>query len=413
MNDLAHVETMEMAVLGSIIDHPETASSVFETLHPEGFGPRVRVLVEAVSAMTKEGIPLTPELVLDRLRRAGQLRSEHGALIHDCMAHGFAVVDVSWYVSALADMKLSQRLETLGSRVQNAARTTSPESVMDFLGQELVTLRDQVGVRQHHAPTTLADLLLEPEAPDTEWHIPGVIPASDRTMIVGLEGSGKGVMLAQLALSYALGIQPFTMEPLPRPGRALLIEVENSRSQTVRRLRQMLSWATRYPCAGGPENLIVEVRQGGIDLCKPDDQGWFLRLVNDVRPDIISIGPLYRMIGSGDINEEAMHRCWMNVFEPLLERGTSFVIEHHAPHGGEGGKRREMRPVGSSVLRRWFSQGVSLNVMECDAHRSSFCRRCPRVADLNFFRGSREGGTDWPNRVRSPGGNLWWGEASA
>lgn len=220
----------------------------------------------------------------------------------------------------------------------------------------------------------------------------------------GLIPTHNSVALRQFALSYALGLSPFTLEQIPEPGKALLIDCENSRAQVVRGLRGMYSYASRHTHAGSPDNLVVESRQRGIDLCEPYDQRWFRDLVRRSEAKVVCIGPLYR-IASGDINVEETVRCWQRVMEPMLDNGISIVMEHHSPHGMAG--QRELRPIGSSALRRWFSQGVALRVLTCDAHGTPYCRMCPRMADVEMWRGSRDE-TWWPAQVRSPGAEVWW-----
>lgn len=405
MDNAPHLDVMEQAVLGCVLDDPSRAEAVFRKVSPDDFGPRTQLVAETVHKMHADGEPITAELVLHRLRSSGKIRPDHGVLVSDCLAHGYtSLPHLGHYVDALADVYLGRRVSILGARIQQMVGKNDVFTVLNFVGEELARLSLAVEREGKVPVTTLTDILAEPDTGDSEWLIPGLLPASDRLMIVGGEGSGKSVALRQFALSYALGLDPFELTPIPEPGKALLIDCENSRPQVVRALRGMYSFASRHAHEGTPDNLVVESRQRGIDLCEPYDQRWFLDIVRRSEAKVVCIGPLYRIAG-GDINVEETVRCWQRVMEPLLDSGISIVMEHHSPHGMAG--QRELRPIGSSALRRWFSQGVALKVLHCDAHGTPYCRMCPRAADVEMWRGSRDE-TWWPRQVRSPGAEVWW-----
>lgn len=407
MPQLEHVEIMEMAVLGSVIDNPERAREVFERITPDEIGPKSHIIADVLFTMVSEGSPVTPQLLLERLRTTGRLRQEHPVLIADMLAQGYALVHHAQYVDALVGIYQARRLSIMGARIQQMSTSSDPESILEYVSHELVRMRDEFGGREQAPPVTLRDLLDEPFTSEPEWLIPDILTTADRLLITANEGGGKSVLLRQFALSYALGIHPFHPETATKPGKALIIDCENSRSQVVRGLVNMWEFAEQYNPQGRPEDLVVESRQSGVDLCDPADQAWFLRLVRSVQPQVICMGPLYRMAG-GDINDESTVRCWQRIMEPLLEMGTSIVMEHHAGNGREdGGKgKRELRPIGSSVIRRWFSQGVGLRIQNCEAHGRLYCRTCRREATVELWRGSRDE-TSWPRKVRSPG-YTWW-----
>jgi len=325
-------------------------------------------------------------------------------MLTDMVAYGEQIFDLDYYVNALARINAQRQIRYLGVRLQDMADTCEPLAALAYVDNELKRLQRAAETTDTPALITLADMLNEKDDGEIEWHLDGVLPKSDRLLIVAEEGVGKSVLLRQLAMSYAMGVHPFDIRRGQKPGRAMLIDCEVSRRQLVRSLRDMYSYVAPL-ASGSPANLVVESRQGGIDLCDPVDQGWLLRLVREHRPMVLCMGPLYRM-ATGDINEEQNLRCWQRVLEPLLEWGTSIVMEHHVGNANVGGKR-DLRPIGSSVIRRWMSQGIALRLQECDAHGDEFCRVCGRMASVEHWRGSRDE-TDWPCFVRSPGQVAWW-----
>jgi len=404
---LAHIEQMEMAVLGALIESPEEHGAlVLSRLPVEQFSSRVYHLACAVYDRLAEKQPMSAQLVLDTLRTQGRLRAEYGPLVADCMAYGYATPSIPHYVDALADLYAQRRLYQAAARVQQMAGTSELHTTLAYLTAEVQTLTEEAGARSGAPPTTLADILAEPDPGPMDWLIPGLLPVSDRLLITAEEGMGKSTLLRQMSLSYVLGVQPFDPTGTFQPGRALLIDAEVSRRQLVTALRRMHGFAVRHSNAGDPANLVVESRQGGIDLCDPADQGWLMRLVRSHRPQLLCLGPLYRMVG-GDINDEAAVRCWQRVLEPLLEEGVSIVMEHHSPNATDRNGRRDLRPIGSSVIRRWFSQGVGVRGVRCERHDADFCRACPREGRIEMWRGSRDE-TWWPTHIKSPGSDVWW-----
>jgi len=395
---------MEMSVLGCAMEDPEgRGSALFDRVDVDSFGGRTHHIAAALYRMIKNKQAITPELVMQHLHKQGRLRHDTPSLLADMVAQAFDA-HFDHYLQALTDVYLSREVMKLGNRITELAVEQDPGSVMNFISENLVRLRDEADTRPEREPETLLDLLAMQDLED-EWHIPGLLPTSDRLLITANEGGGKSVLLRQIALSYALGLHPFEPTVTQDPGIALLIDAENSRRQVVRGLKNQYAYAMQYQVTGKPENLVVESRQGGMDLCEPGDQAWLLRLVRKTNAKVLCLGPLYRMAG-GDINDEATVRCWQRVLEPLLEEGVSIVMEHHAGNGTDGGNKRALRPIGSSVIRRWFSQGVGLRINECEAHEVLYCRVCKRTAGVEMWRGSRDE-THWPRHLRSPG-TAWW-----
>jgi len=396
-----------MAVVGSVMEVPENGHLVFDRLPVEQMSSRVYRIASVVYEMWAEKEPISPPLVLERLRQNGTLRPEDAPTLHDMTAHGFAAPIVS-YVDALADVYGSRRAHAMGARVQQMIQGGTPlHTVLSYATSEVESITTEVQDRSAMVTPTLADILAEPDPGDIEWLLPDVLAYSDRALITAVEGGGKSVLLRQFALSLALGIDPFDPTRQTEPRRALLVDAENSRRQVVRSLRRMYGFASRHRHEGSPSLLAVESRQGGLDLTSAGDQGWLTGLVRQYRPSLVCIGPLYR-ITSGNLNDDESHRPWQRMMEPWLDQGISIVMEHHAPLmiDPTTGKR-VLRPIGSSVLQRWFAQGVGIRTKKCERHESEHCRTCPKEGRIEQWRGSRDE-TYWPHYIRSPGSEVWW-----
>ncbi|MFC3238236.1 hypothetical protein ACFOL3_34495, partial [Streptomyces nitrosporeus] len=101
---------------------------------------------------------------------------------------------------------------------------------------------------------------------------------------------------------------------------------------------------------------------GGLDLTAPADRAMLARRVEQARPDLILIGPLYKLTISGKSDEEAA-KPLMGALEMLrtASNGAAMLIEAHSPHAAPGVKRRDLRPIGSSLWLRWPEFGFGLS----------------------------------------------------
>lgn len=204
------------------------------------------------------------------------------------------------------------------------------------------------------ADPDLDDVLNEPEA-EYDWVIPDVLERGDRVILTGAEGAGKSTLLRQIGVQSAAGIHPFTLDDMD-PLTVLYIDLENSRPQSKRKLKPLrLAAGKRYP------NRLMHpvIRSQGLDLTDPFDQMWLDERIRADRPDLVIIGPIYKMVG-GDPTEEAPARKVALLLDHLrVKYGFALLIEAHSPHATNGSKRVE-RPYGASLWVRWPEFGLHI-----------------------------------------------------
>ncbi|MFP1630026.1 AAA family ATPase [Streptomyces sp. 5K101] len=232
------------------------------------------------------------------------------------------------------------------------------------------------------APTRdLLDFLQE--ADDVpEWVIPGVLARWDRLMITAGEGGGKSLLLRQILMRAAAGLHPWKRARI-EPVRVLLVDAENADAQVRPWLRRMADAAADEGAPIGRGHFHLEVRPDGLDLTAAADRAWLARTVERVRPDLISIGPLYKITTNGASDEEAA-RPLMSALEMIrtASNGAAMVLEAHSPHASMG------KRIDSSLWLRWPEFGFGLS----PGHRSGSAghpadglgdlARAPRGADV-------------------------------
>ena len=232
------------------------------------------------------------------------------------------------------------------------------------------------------------------------WCIPGVLEAGDRFILTGPEGYGKSLLTYQMAVCAAAGIHPFRFDVRIAPQKVLLIDCENSERISRRRLRRLEKLATgagrRVPDGG----LRLIHRPAGVDL-GGDDSLWLLERMVAHQPQLLVIGPMYRL-HLADLGDEPAARAIVTSLDKArLSCGAALLCEAHSPHG-ETLRTRPIRPAGSSLFLRWPEMGYGLRPQ--GAGRDEFDQM--HEFTLEYWRGPREDRPDMPRR-------LAWGEDPA
>lgn len=360
------------------------------------FDPHLREVAAACLELAAKGKPCDPVTVRAELLRAG-LRSQviDGVWLFDVMRDGCLIAQVSHHAKTLRELAVRREVIALATRALQAANNpmSDPFAAAAYLHVEAGVIADAGDpVRAPHVEDA-TDFLAGDDAYD--WQIPGLIERGDRLLITGGEGSGKSVLSRQMAVCAAAGVHPFTSEHVD-PLRVLLVDLENGTRHLRRALRGLWQHATDMGRPVGRGFLTVESRPSGIDLTGPEDRLWLSRLCEHVHPDLLVIGPLYRM-HAADMNAEEPARQLTRVIDGIRASvGCSVVLETHAPHG-QNGMVRNLRPVGSSLFRRWPEFGYGLRPKDSDdAVMSLVAWRGPR--DERSFPPAlaRGGPQEWP-----------------
>ena len=227
--------------------------------------------------------------------------------------------------------------------------------------------------------------------PPSDWVIPHLLERGDRLLFTGFEGQGKSVLIRQLAICAAAGVHPFDDEPTA-PQRVLFIDLENPDRKSRRHFRKLeeIARGKGFPVPEGAFRIIQ--KPAGIDLTRDDDAAWLMERVTAHKPDLLVIGPFYRL-HAADMNEEKSARKVVSVLDAVrVKADCALITEAHAGHGA--GTDRSVRPTGSSLLLRWpeFGYGLKPATDQADEHGHF------RVMAVKAWRGPREERA-WPAEV--------------
>jgi len=284
-------------------------------------------------------------------------------------------------------------LQIASTRITAGVEEMPPERVLERALEDLRGIREDHIIDELHAVSL--ESVLHTDA-KYDWVIEGLLERKDRLMITGAEGGGKSTLIRQMAITASAGIHPFREFPIT-PARVLVVDAENTEKQWSREVGKWAQSAQTLSSTSPFQNMMLAcVRR--MDLSKDMDLGQLHRLVDEHKPDVLFIGPLYRLVPRAiDSDDDAAPL--LAALDTLRDRGVALVIEAHAGHAKNMRGERDLRPRGSSQLLGWpeFGYGLRKNAKN------------PLHVDMVRWRGDRDQRA-WPEklgRAHKEGSQRW------
>lgn len=382
----------EELVIGGCLLNENAVPFAANHLTPDDFhSVQLAGVFQAIVEVRNVGDPVEPFSVWRRCEANG-VRGLKVTDLHEWVANVGAAVSVDYYARQVKEDATRRRLALAGVRYQQAM--TDPEipaakTVSDMI-HELQAIRDNSTDAELRAKS-LGEILDVPEVA-ADWVIPHLFERGDRMIITGHEGLGKTTWIRQLGICAAAGINPSTLDHI-QPVRGLVVDVENSETQWRRETYDMARTAASYGPASPRDNLFVHCGKR-MDLRRDKDLGLIHRLVDEHSPEILFIGPLYRLVPTG-INNDEEAAPLIAALDTLRDRGLVLVMEAHAPKGQNG--ERNLAPRGSAALMGWPEFGFGLAPTETGA-------------EVIRWRGDRDRKREWPKELFKAGPFPWTGD---
>jgi hypothetical protein len=322
---------------------------------------------------------------------AGKWRPEYAETLRGVFVHVVADKDKPGQAHA---RQVAASLEDIALAVDILEAAAGHKDAAAHLAAGLTLADFEVTWEQGEPAIDLAPDLYEFLAasdPAFDWIIPDLLERGDRLIWTGFEGLGKSVITRQLAIAAAAGIHPFEDRRID-PRRVLFIDCENPERKSRRHFRKLehTARANGFPVPPGAFRIIH--RPEGIDLTTGEDQAWLLERVTAHKPDLLVIGPFYRL-HMADANEERAARTVVAALDAArVKADCALVTEAHAGHGPGASFARGLRPIGSSLLMRWpeFGYGIAPHP-EAEPDENGRCRH----VRVHAWRGPREE-RSWP-----------------
>jgi hypothetical protein len=398
-------DNAERSALGVLIERPDLVRRSGIQLDDLNPARGHHEILSALYDMAEQGRSGNLTLLAEELRSRGVLNRVgdgeergHVYLLTLWSARGVAP-ELPYLAEVIRTATTRRKAQELAARVmQLVTSQPDPDSFLDGLAAQAIDLEMLVNQAEHHdGPLQglhlVRDIIQRP-IPPRNWVIPGILEHMDRVLLVAPEGIGKSVLSRQVGACLAAGVHPFAHKVKIPAKRVLLIDLENPEALSARGLRDVVGRLTddigdRYHVWNWPQ---------GLDIRSQAGRSLLIRAIEQTRPDLISVGPLYKLsLGkSGDSYELAAQET-ATVLDSIRQRyNCALWIEHHMAKG-EGGNRPG-NPLGSSYWMRWPEFGPTL-VMDD-----------PELPDrfrLGRYRGDRERRW-WPSHLQKNAGQLLW-----
>lgn len=406
-----HDVTAEQRLLGIYINNPALALS-------DGAGPSDfdslrghQLILAAILDQAESGIPgsfqhLTATLTAGgHMSRVGDDTARETAYLFRLRELGHTAVlpyDADEARKAIHAASLRRGLAEHGTRlVQAVDQQPDPEVMLEVASELSLTISMLVddnrldGDKPLPGLRSVAELLSMPEEP-REWLIPGLLARRERVILIADEGSGKSVLSRQVGACLAAGVHPFLPAARYEPRRVLLVDLENPPGIVRRNLAEHVKNVGGLDAIG--DRMSIWNWPSGLDVRSPSGRALLTRAVEQTRPDLLLIGPLYKMTEprSGESYEEQAART-SKALDGLRDRyGISLWIEHHSAKPQDG---KRSNPFGSSLWMRWPEFGLRLDRPSDKEESNTF--------PLGRFRGDRET-RHWPQALVRSAGRLQW-----
>lgn len=344
------LDQLQLAALYHASLSNESAETVFSIVDVDDFEPghQQEIASTIVSLLSRGDV--------EQMAVANKASEKNPALFKWFLVH----VKEEFYstatycANAVRDAANRRRLQATLTRHLQRAEKMPPDEVLNELIDELQL--NEAHISSGLSTVPLTDVL---DAPDDlrPWIMPDMLRTNERMIVTGPEGGGKSVLVAQICLGAAMGVNTMDSKMTEHdPMRVLMLDVENDRLQVRNNMRKVYP-ALREIRQVQPEIEWVDVSD--IDLSDSVERQRVIKLAKERQPDLMYMGSLYRLAPEGDKVDSAFVHVSRTVDRIRSETGASVLLEAHAGHGLSN-DRNGMRPYGSSMWMRWPEFGFGM-----------------------------------------------------
>lgn len=373
------IETEEALLGALLLSRDAVGTAVLLVTVKDFYRPSHGELFATIAKLHGSGEPTDPASVAAALPKRILEDLGGSAALMSLQSRTPSTSSAARYARVIAGHAAMRNLIDVGGRVANLGyEATDPADAVE----QARTWLAEVDLPVASLPGDLwevGEFLDQPED-RWPWAVPGLLRQHDRCVIVAPEGRGKTMLLRSMAMTIGQGLHPFTFAPIP-PQRTLLVDAENPRYLIAKKMRPMRSNMFQS------NRTWLWSRPGGVNLLKRAPFAELEAVVAYVKPAVVCLGPLYKLLVGDKKDEEVMGALLARLDDLRARYGLVLVLEHHAPKEQQG--VRKMQPYGSQTLLAWPEFGIGLQPIPPSRDTPS------GALAVEFWRGSRDE-RPWP-----------------
>lgn len=376
------VEVIEQLQLSALYHASRgEADTVFSVCDVADFLPGHQMEIAAICVSLMHDGQVTPMAVMDRCSKQSRDLVTFFTTRVDSEMYGTA----TFCANAVRDHGNRQRLTATISRAQQALSSQKP------VEQIVSDLNEAIGEHEAALSSGLAVIdftdIMDTLDDIRPWIMPTMLRTNERMIITGPEGGGKSVLVAQMCLGAAMGVNTLDLAlGTHEPVRVLMLDVENDRLQVRNNMRKV--WPYLNELSGGVKPEIEWVDSRDIDLSDSVERQRVIRLAKERQPQLMYMGSLYRLAPEQDRADAQFTHVSRTVDRIRAETGASVLLEAHTGHGMQNDRNGAMRPYGSSMWMRWPEFGLGM------------VKHSSGSVELKNWRGHRSDDRHWPAGLR-------------
>ena len=354
MTGIPHSPDIEERVVGAALIWPGPVEAVTTDLSPEDFyTPKWALAWGLIVGCFEKGLKPDARLIVEQARG----RIEMADMIEATCTEG--TVQRQHVETLLAHSAARRVIQSCKAALDSLVAGEAAWPTIDTLQDQIESVRE-ASTSGAVESVTMSDLIKHADD-SAPWVVPGLLRTDWRAVVVGGEGVGKGVLLRQIAMLAAQGLHPFRFTKI-EPKRTWIADLENPRAAIAETAGPMDEQLRRTVGADydGSRCRLWHHREG-IDLRSRASRAELRRELNDFRPDLVCLGPVYKSFRRvrGEGYEDAADDAQAILDELRTRYNFALVLEHHAAKG-KPGEQRTMDPMGSQRWMAWPEFGFSL-----------------------------------------------------
>ena len=382
---IPHDLAAEESVLGCCLLKREACEPALEILTPGDFyRPLNGSIFAAIQDLYEHGEPIDAVTVVSKMADQGIADDSVGPLLVKFIGQVPTLTAVYQYAKAVERCKIARDVMKAAQQgLGDVAEGVDPFEVSDQLIRTLTSLGSSDITQK---AVTVKELMeMEERGEGSPIIIPDLMRQNYRAIITGRPGAGKSTFTKMIGYCASQGLHPFShreMEPI----RVLSFDAENPDENIIAMMKTLHNTLGRASKDHDEERFKIVRQPGGMNLRSRRERTVFQREVAIHQPDLVVMGPAYKM-GAKGLHGESWEDAAAEFLDVLDQMRTKYefglIVEAHTSKG-EG-----IDPQGSAYFSQWPEVGLGLA-----RHKEN-----EMMIDVEEWRPNRIPGLGWPKSM--------------